>query len=135
MGAPQVSYREAPTQEVQFNYRHRKQTGGAGQYAHVIGRLVPLPAESPRMYVFENEVHGGRIPTEYIPSCDKGFQSARGKGPLAGYEVVRVKIVLEDGTLSRRGLFRPGVSDLCPRRVQRGVSGEQAGAAGAVCEG
>jgi elongation factor G len=98
VGAPQVSYREAPTQEVEFNYKHKKQTGGSGQYAHVVGRMVPLPPDAPNEYEFENEVHGGRIPTEYIPSCDKGFQSARGKGPLAGYEVVRVKIVLEDGT-------------------------------------
>jgi elongation factor G len=98
VGAPQVSYREAPTQEVAFNYKHKKQTGGAGQYAHVIGRLIPLPPDSPHDYEFESEVHGGRIPTEFIPSCDKGFQSARGKGPLAGFEVVRVKIVLEDGT-------------------------------------
>ncbi len=98
VGAPQVSYREAPTQEVAFNYKHKKQTGGAGQYAHVVGRMVPLPPESPNDYEFENQVRGGRIPTEFIPSCDKGFQSARGKGPLAGYEVVRVKIVLEDGT-------------------------------------
>ncbi|GMU24988.1 MAG: elongation factor G 1 [Phycisphaerae bacterium] len=98
VGAPQVSYREAPTQEVEYNYKHKKQTGGSGQYAHVKGRLVPLPAEAPNDYEFENKVTGGRIPTEYIPSCDKGFQSARGKGPLAGYEVVRVKMVLEDGT-------------------------------------
>jgi elongation factor G len=97
-GAPQVSYREAPTREVEFNWKHKKQTGGSGQYAHVIGRLVPLPPDAPKPYEFENEVHGGRIPTEYIPSCDKGFQSARGKGPLAGFEIVRVKMVLEDGT-------------------------------------
>src|SRR5690606_6471747 len=98
VGAPQVSYREAPTQEVAFNYKHKKQTGGSGQYAHVVGKLIPLPADAPNDYEFVNQVTGGRIPTEFIPSCDKGFQSARGKGSLAGYEVVRVKIVLEDGT-------------------------------------
>ena len=98
VGAPQVSYREAPTREVPFNYKHRKQTGGAGQYAHVIGRLVPLTPDVQEDYVFENTVKCGRIPTEYIPSCDKGFQSARGKGPLAGFEIVRTRIVLEDGT-------------------------------------
>jgi len=98
VGVPQVSYREAPGQEVAFNYRHRKQTGGAGQYAHVIGRLIPLPPDAPDDYEFESTVKGGRIPTEFIPSCDKGFQSARGKGPLAGYEIVRVKVRLEDGT-------------------------------------
>lgn len=98
VGPPQVSYREAPTQAVEFNYKHRKQTGGSGQYAHVIGRLEPLPDTAEKDYEFENQVTGGRIPTEYIPSCDKGFQSAKGKGALAGYEVVRVKMILEDGT-------------------------------------
>ncbi len=98
VGAPRVSYREAPGVEVEFNYKHKKQTGGAGQYAHVVGRMVPLPADAGKDYEFENNVTGGRIPTEFIPSCDKGFQSARGKGPLAGYEIVRVKMVLEDGT-------------------------------------
>jgi elongation factor G len=98
VGPPQVSYREAPTQIVEFNYKHRKQTGGSGQYAHVIGKLIPLPEDADKDYEFENKVTGGRIPTEYIPSCDKGFQSARGKGALAGYEVVRVKMLLEDGT-------------------------------------
>jgi len=97
-GAPQVSYREAPTQEVAYNYKHKKQTGGSGQYAHVIGKLIPLPPETPNDYEFENKVTGGRIPTEYIPSVDKGFQSARGKGPLAGCEIVRIKMLLEDGT-------------------------------------
>jgi len=97
-GAPRVNYREAPTQAAAFNYKHRKQTGGSGQYGHVIGRVEPLPASAASDYEFENEVVGGRIPTEYIPSCEKGFQQARRKGPLAGYEVVRVKIVLEDGT-------------------------------------
>lgn len=98
VGVPQVSYREAPTREVSFNHKHRKQTGGAGQYAHVVGKLIPIPHDPDNEYEFENKVKGGRIPTEYIPSCDKGFQSARSKGPLAGYEIVGVKVVLEDGT-------------------------------------
>ena len=97
-GAPRVNYREAPTRAAAFNYRHKKQTGGSGQYGHVIGRIEPLPENAENDYEFENDVVGGRIPTEYIPSCDKGFQQARMKGPLAGYEVVRVRVVLEDGT-------------------------------------
>jgi elongation factor G len=97
-GAPKVSYREAPTRPAEFNYRHRKQTGGSGQYGHVIGRLEPLPEDAGRSYEFENRVFGGKIPTEFIPSCDKGFQAARMKGPLAGYEVIRVKVTLEDGS-------------------------------------
>lgn len=98
VGAPKVAYREAPTAEVSFDYRHKKQTGGSGQFAHVKGRLVPLADDTAHDYVFENKVTGGRIPTEYIPSVDKGFQMARAKGPLAGFEVVRVQMVLEDGS-------------------------------------
>jgi elongation factor G len=97
-GAPRVNYKEAPTQPASFNYKHKKQTGGSGQYGHVVGTLEPLPPEAEEAYVFENKIFGGRIPIEYIPSCDKGFQWARMNGPLAGYEVVRVKIVLEDGS-------------------------------------
>ncbi len=97
-GAPKVNYKEAPTVTAEFNHKHKKQTGGSGQYGHVVGKLEPLPEGTPEVYVFDNKVIGGRIPTEYIPSCDKGFQAARLNGPLAGYEVVRVKMVLEDGS-------------------------------------
>ncbi len=98
VGAPKVNYREAPTQPSKFDYKHKKQTGGSGQYGHVVGSLEPLPDDATEEYVFENKVFGGRIPTEYIPSCDKGFQHARMVGPLAGYPVVRVKMILEDGS-------------------------------------
>jgi elongation factor G len=98
VGAPRVAYRETPTQEVEFNWKHRKQTGGSGQYAHVVGKLVPLPDDSPEPYVFENAVTGGRIPKEYIKPCDEGFQRALPKGPLCECEVVNVKMVLEDGS-------------------------------------
>ncbi|MCK4601130.1 MAG: elongation factor G [Phycisphaerae bacterium] len=98
VGAPRVNYREAPTRQAPFNYRHKKQTGGSGQYAHVVGKMVPLAAEESEEYVFENLVRGGHIPTEYISSCDKGFQVARMNGPLAGYPVVGVKMILEDGS-------------------------------------
>ena len=98
IGLPKVQYREAPTHETPFNYKHKKQTGGSGQYAHVVGRLIPLDLEDGEDYEFENKVTGGRIPTEYISSVDKGFQMARAKGPVAGYEVVGAKMVLEDGS-------------------------------------
>ncbi len=98
VGRPKVQYREAPTTESAYDYKHKKQTGGSGQYAHVIGKLIPLPEDCEQDYEFENTVTGGRIPTEYIPSVDKGFQMARTKGPLAGYEIVRTKMVLEDGS-------------------------------------
>lgn len=126
VGKPKVQYREAPTVEAEFNYKHRKQTGGSGQYAHVVGRLVPLELNGESDYEFENEVTGGRIPTEYIPSVDKGFQMARPQGPLAGYEVVGVKMILEDGSfhavdssdlafqLCARAAFREAVKSARP---------------------
>ncbi len=98
VGRPNVEYREAPTVETSFNYKHKKQTGGSGQYAHVIGKLIPLPEDVEEDYVFESTVTGGRIPTDFIPSVDKGFQMARTKGPLAGREIVRIKMLLQDGT-------------------------------------
>jgi len=98
VGRPRVSYREAPSREIAYNYKHRKQTGGSGQYAHVIGKLIPLPADHPEDFEFESAVFGGRIPTEYIPSCEKGFRSMLGKGPLAGYPITGVKMLLEDGS-------------------------------------
>jgi elongation factor G len=99
VGRPKVSYREAPTIEVEFNYKHKKQTGGAGQYAHIRGKMSPLARdESTEPYVFEDNIVGGRIPAQYIPSVDKGFQIARQKGPLGGYEIVGVKMTLDDGS-------------------------------------
>ncbi|MDT8299929.1 MAG: elongation factor G [Sedimentisphaerales bacterium] len=98
VGVPSVSYREAPTIETKFNYRHKKQTGGSGQYAHVIGRLIPLNEDSESTYEFEDNVTGGRIPSEYIPAVNKGFQAAMKKGPVAGYEIVSCKMCLDDGT-------------------------------------
>ena len=95
---PKVSYREAPTKETPFNYKHRKQTGGSGQYAHVVGKLIPLDPQSPEPFIFENKVTGGRIPSEYIPSVEKGFRESLHKGPVAGYEVIGVHMRLEDGS-------------------------------------
>jgi elongation factor G len=98
VGAPSVSYREAPTVESKFNYRHKKQTGGSGQFAHVIGRLIPLAQDNESTYEFEDNVTGGRIPSEYIPAVNKGFQAAMKKGPVAGYEIVGCKMCLDDGS-------------------------------------
>jgi elongation factor G len=99
VGAPNVSYREAPGGPAQFDYRHKKQTGGAGQFAHVVGRLIPLTDEEAKegTYLFEDNVKGGTIPRQYIPAVDKGFQAATAAGPLAGYEIVGCKMCLDDG--------------------------------------
>jgi len=93
-GMPQVAYREAISQAVEFDTTHKKQTGGAGQYARVIGRLEPLAKGG---FEFVNEVRGGRIPREFIPSCEKGFRAALKKGQLIGFPVIGVRVVLSDG--------------------------------------
>jgi elongation factor G len=98
VGRPNVSYREAPTVESEFDYRHKKQTGGSGQFAHVIGRLIPLPDNAEAPYEFEDNVRSGAIPREFIPAINKGFEAAMQKGPLAGYEIVGCKMCLDDGT-------------------------------------
>jgi elongation factor G len=98
VGAPKVSYRESPTRKANWKYTHKKQTGGSGQYAHIEGYFEPLvEGESEETFVFEDEVTGGRIPKNFIPSIEKGFRSILGKGPLAEYPVVGLKVVLEDG--------------------------------------
>ncbi len=97
VGAPNVSYREAPTVEAEYDYRHKKQTGGSGQFAHIVGRIVPLPDDAEDPWEFEDNIKGGAIPREYIPAVSKGFAAAMQKGPLAGFEVVGCKICLDDG--------------------------------------
>jgi elongation factor G len=98
VGAPKVSYRESPTREVEFNYKHKKQTGGSGQYAHIVGKLIPIESESEDSFEFEEKVVGGRIPKQYIPAVEKGFRDILGKGPIAEYPVVGTRIELLDGS-------------------------------------
>ena len=86
-----------------FNFKHKKQTGGSGQYAHVVGKLEPLkpPKTTPRRraFEFENKVIGGRIPNEYIPSVEKGFRDSLAQGPVAGLPGRRAsRWMLEDGS-------------------------------------
>ena len=98
VGAPKVSYREAPTAKAEYNFKHKKQTGGSGQFAHIVGYLEPLPEDSEENFVFENEVVQGRIPKEYIPAVEKGFAASVSKGPIAGFPIVGIKTVLTDGS-------------------------------------
>jgi len=98
VGAPKVSYREAPTKSTAYDYKHKKQSGGSGQYAHIIGNLEPLEEESAETFTFEDKVVGGRVPREYIPSVEKGFRAVLGKGPIAGFPIVGVKATLVDGS-------------------------------------
>ena len=100
VGQPEVAYREAITQRADFNFTHKKQTGGSGQYARVAGYIEPIvqvDGEEVKDYEFVDEVKGGAIPTEYIPSCDKGFQTAMKKGTQIGFPVVGVRCVVNDG--------------------------------------
>ena len=101
VGKPEVAYREAISQKAEFNYTHKKQTGGSGQYARVAGYIEPIvqtdPDEPAKDYEFVNEVKGGAIPTEFIPSCDKGFQTAMKKGTQVGFPVIGVRCVVNDG--------------------------------------
>jgi len=93
-GAPQVAYREALSRRADFDYLHKKQTGGSGQFAKVVGYIEPLDKGE---YEFVNEIRSGRIPTEYIPACDKGFRTSLDKGSLIGFPIVGVRVVLTDG--------------------------------------
>lgn len=98
VGAPKVSYRESPTKTVTFDYKHKKQTGGSGQFAHIKGVLMPIESDSEDSFEFEEKIVGGRIPKQYIPAVEKGFRDSLGKGPVADYPVVGTRIELIDGS-------------------------------------
>src|SRR5690606_6884769 len=99
VGAPQVNYRETIGAEAKFDYSHKKQTGGQGQYACVIGTLKPLTSDrkerEDQVYRFNNEIKGGSIPNEFIPSCEKGFKDVMDKGPLAAFPVINCDVFLQ----------------------------------------
>jgi len=94
IGRPQVAYREAITQRADFNYTHKKQTGGSGQYGRVAGYIEPCAEQN---YEFVSQVKGGAIPLEFIPSCDKGFKAALQKGSLIGFPIVNTRCLVNDG--------------------------------------
>ena len=97
VGKPQVAYRETITKAVtDHRYTHKKQTGGSGQYAEIVASLEPY-SDDESTYLFEDNVKGGRIPKEYIPSVDAGVQLATTNGPVAGFPVLGLKISLNDG--------------------------------------
>lgn len=96
VGRPEVAYRETITQEIEGEYKHVKQSGGRGQYAHVCLKLIPQPAG--KGFSFVNEVRGGTIPSEFIPSVEKGVIKALEAGPYAGYPIVDVQVIVNDGS-------------------------------------
>jgi elongation factor G len=116
-GQPQVAYRETITQAAEFNYIHKKQTGGAGQFGRVAGFIEPT---SEADFIFDNKVTGGAIPTQSIPACEKGFRNCLAKGPLMEFPVTGIKVTVNDGAshavdssdmafqAAARGAFREG---------------------------
>ncbi len=96
-GRPQVAYRETITRKGEFDYLHKKQTGGSGQFGRVIGYMEPLPADAVNTYEFVDEVVGGSIPRQFIGAVDKGFQEAVKEGRLSGFPIVGVRCVLLEG--------------------------------------
>src|SRR5580692_8680449 len=119
IGAPQVAYREKLTKKTEVNYTHKKQSGGAGQFARIV--MVFEPAEPGAGSSFESKVIGGAVPKEYIPGVEKGINSVMGSGVLAGFPVVDVKATLIDGAyhdvdssalafeIASRAAFREGL--------------------------
>jgi len=93
-GNPRVAYRETITRRAEFDYIHKKQTGGAGQYGRVAGHIEPT-AEGD--FIFENRITGGAIPTQFIAACEKGFKSCLAKGPKMEFPVTGVKVTINDG--------------------------------------
>jgi elongation factor G len=116
---PRVAYRETITQRGEFNYTHKKQTGGSGQYGRVAGYLEPI-TEGDEDFIFDNQIKGGLIPTNFIPACEKGFQLSMAKGPKMEFPVTGVRVVINDGAYhavdssdmafqaAARGAFREG---------------------------
>jgi elongation factor G len=123
VGAPRVAYRETISQMAEFNYTHKKQTGGSGQFGRVAGYMEPLEEGE---YEFVDEIVGGVIPREYIPSCDKGFQRTLEKGTLTGSPITGVRVVINDGSyhsvdssdvafqLAAVGAFKDGYAKASP---------------------
>lgn len=104
VGKPQVRYRETITQHADYNYTHKKQTGGSGQFGKILGFIEPLPEDTEvqakaneQGYFFEDKVTGGAIPKQFIPGIDKGFKEAIKEGSLIGFPITNVHVVVNDG--------------------------------------
>lgn len=98
VGAPQVNYRECITSAAKYDYTHKKQTGGSGQFARVMGGIEPIEQEEDAPeFDFVNKIKGGSIPSEFIPACERGFLDVMEEGPLAGFPMVGLRVTLSDG--------------------------------------
>jgi elongation factor G len=124
VGAPRVAYREAITQRAEFDYTHKKQTGGSGQFGRVAGYMEPLEEGN---YEFVDEIVGGSIPREFIPSCDKGFTASMDKGLLIGAPINGVRMVINDGSY-----HTVDSSDMAFQQAAKGAFKEAYRKAGAI---
>jgi len=93
-GSPRVAYRETITRKAEFNYTHKKQTGGSGQYGRIAGYVEPITEGE---FEFVNKITGGAIPTQFIPSCEKGFRACMAKGPKTEFPITGVRVLINDG--------------------------------------
>ena len=93
-GNPRVAYRETITRKAEFNYTHKKQSGGSGQYGRVAGYMEPVTEAE---FEFDNKITGGVIPTQFIPACEKGFRACMSKGPRMEFPVTGIRVVINDG--------------------------------------
>ena len=128
VGAPQVAYRETITKDVEVDYTHKKQSGGAGQFARVKMKFKPLDRNSG--FKFNNSVVGGNIPREYIPGVEKGIKSAAQNGVIAGYNVIDFEAEVYDGAfhdvdssvlafeIASRAAFREAVAKASPKLLE-----------------
>jgi elongation factor G len=128
VGPPQVAYRETISRAIEYDYTHKKQTGGSGQFARVKIRFEPLPPGSG--YQFENEVVGGAVPKEFIPAVAKGLEAAKEIGVLVGFPVIDFKASLIDGAyhdvdssaiafeIAARTAFREGIVKAAPKLLE-----------------
>lgn len=98
VGQPKVAYREAITSKADYDYTHKKQTGGSGQFGRVAGFIEQIPADSADTFEFDNKIVGGAIPKEYIPAVEKGFQEQLEEGILIGQPIVGIRATLNDGS-------------------------------------
>lgn len=100
IGAPRVNYRETITRRAEFDYLHKKQSGGQGQYGRVVGYIEPLPEGSSEKFEYANEIVGNAIPPNYLPSCKKGFEEAVNSGELCFVLVVSLTFASQESSLS-----------------------------------
>ncbi|MDC0985725.1 elongation factor G [Alphaproteobacteria bacterium] len=128
IGAPQVAYRETITKTIEVDYTHKKQTGGSGQFARV--NLLFEPKEAGFGFEFESKLHGSSVPREYVPGVEKGLNSSRDSGVLAGFPVIDFKVTLTDGAshdvdssvmafeIASRAAFREAMPKAAPRLLE-----------------